>query len=187
MADKVLRKEIITDTLSEKSNWYLFCLFSTRKSKTTNKTITIMNSIARFNHHVPSFFGNFQFDREINKFGNLISGTPSVNIVEHDSGFRIDVAAPGLPKEAFTLNLDQNKLTISAVQEKQERGEGERKNIPVRSLATHRLIVALPYRQPLIQSRSRQLMPMVSCRLTCPNAKRLNQSQPVRLRSANWC
>ncbi|OIN56972.1 Hsp20/alpha crystallin family protein [Arsenicibacter rosenii] len=85
-----------------------------------------MKSIARFHNHIPSFFDNFSFGRELSSAWTNGTATPSVNVVEHENGFRIDVAAPGLPKEAFSLNLDQRTLTITAVSEaKKETNDGE--------------------------------------------------------------
>jgi HSP20 family protein len=49
-----------------------------------------------------------------------VSNVPAVNVVEHADGFRIEVAAPGLKKENFKLNLNHNNLTISASQESQK-------------------------------------------------------------------
>jgi HSP20 family protein len=40
--------------------------------------------------------------------------TPSVNIVENDSMFKLEVAAPGLAKEDFKINVEDKVLTISA-------------------------------------------------------------------------
>lgn len=42
---------------------------------------------------------------------------PSVNIVEGKNDFRIEVAAPGLEKKDFKINLENNVLTISSVKE----------------------------------------------------------------------
>jgi len=46
---------------------------------------------------------------------------PSVNIVEGKDDFRIEVAAPGLDKNDFKINLENNVLTISS--EKEEKSE----------------------------------------------------------------
>jgi HSP20 family protein len=46
---------------------------------------------------------------------------PSVNIVEGKNDFRIEVAAPGLEKKDFKINLENNVLTISS--EKEEKNE----------------------------------------------------------------
>lgn len=64
-----------------------------------------MNSFLEdfFNRDITSFFGN---DASISQ--------PSVNVVETENDFRIDLAVPGLDKEDFNLEVDRNRLTISA-------------------------------------------------------------------------
>ncbi len=42
---------------------------------------------------------------------------PAVNIVENTDEYRIDVAAPGLNKEDFKINLENNVLTVSSGKE----------------------------------------------------------------------
>jgi HSP20 family protein len=51
--------------------------------------------------------------------------TPAVNIIEGKDEYRIEVAAPGLNKEDFKVNLENNELTISANKEvkKEEKEE----------------------------------------------------------------
>lgn len=39
---------------------------------------------------------------------------PAVNIKEDDKAFQIQLAAPGISKEAMSIKLDKDKLTISA-------------------------------------------------------------------------
>lgn len=51
---------------------------------------------------------------------------PAVNISEDKDGFRIDVAAPGLTKEDFKVELNNNVLTISS-EKKNENEEKEEK------------------------------------------------------------
>jgi len=46
---------------------------------------------------------------------------PAVNIIENKDEYRIDVAAPGLDKEDFRINLENNVLTVSS--ERQTRNE----------------------------------------------------------------
>lgn len=79
-----------------------------------------MNPLIRSNNNLPSLIENF-FGRDMNDFFNTntsaISNVPAVNVVEHQDGFRIEVAAPGLKKEDFKLNLNHNNLSISAYQE----------------------------------------------------------------------
>ena len=48
---------------------------------------------------------------------------PSVNVVENDQNYLVSVAAPGLKKEDFKIDVEGSMLTISA--EKEEEKEGK--------------------------------------------------------------
>ncbi len=50
-------------------------------------------------------------------FDNAVAVQPAVNILETAEGFRIEVAAPGLSKDDFKVNVEKNLLTISAQKE----------------------------------------------------------------------
>ena len=56
-----------------------------------------------------------------NFFGDLLddnsNNTPAVNIAEGTEAYTIEVAAPGLAKNDFKVNLDNNVLTISSSKE----------------------------------------------------------------------
>lgn len=74
-----------------------------------------MSTLVRNNHTFPSFFDNFFGKDSTDLFAPATAGTlPSVNVLETKEGFRIEVAAPGLKKNDFKVNLDHNQLTISA-------------------------------------------------------------------------
>lgn len=47
------------------------------------------------------------------------STVPAVNIVETNDNFEIEVAAPGYAKEDFSIQLQQDQLTISSSKEQQ--------------------------------------------------------------------
>ena len=51
---------------------------------------------------------------------------PAVNVIENNDEFRIEVAAPGLDKKDFKIDLDNNVLTISS--EKEMKDEETDKN-----------------------------------------------------------
>ena len=52
--------------------------------------------------------------------------TPAVNISENDKEYRIEVAAPGVNKEDFKINLEKNELTVSCHKEtSNEKKEGK--------------------------------------------------------------
>lgn len=73
---------------------------------------------------VDEFFGRdlmpdlFDFETGVNM--------PSVNIIEGKEDYRIEVAAPGLDKKDFKLNLDNNVLTITSEKEDKREEEKER-------------------------------------------------------------
>src|SRR6201985_1833218 len=46
----------------------------------------------------------------------LISRVPAVNISESENNYHVELAAPGLKKEDFKLNLEHNQLSISVEQ-----------------------------------------------------------------------
>jgi len=59
------------------------------------------------------------FDELFNKSISDIVGTdfthesPSVNIIESEESFELEVAAPGLSKEDFSVTIEKDHLTIS--------------------------------------------------------------------------
>lgn len=46
---------------------------------------------------------------------------PAVNVTENDQSYSVSVAAPGLEKEDFKIDLAGNMLIISAEEEKEEK------------------------------------------------------------------
>lgn len=51
---------------------------------------------------------------------------PAVNIKENDKQFEIEVAAPGLSKQDFNVNIEKNVLTVSS--EMEVKNETEKEN-----------------------------------------------------------
>lgn len=54
------------------------------------------------------------------------NGLVPVNVKETDNAFELDVVAPGFEKSDFTINLDQNLLTISAEQKTEKKKETDK-------------------------------------------------------------
>ncbi|HKR05488.1 MAG TPA: Hsp20/alpha crystallin family protein [Bacteroidia bacterium] len=52
------------------------------------------------------------------------TSTPAVNIIENDDNFTLEIAAPGLAKEDFKINVDNDLLSISA----EKKNEANEKN-----------------------------------------------------------
>jgi HSP20 family protein len=59
---------------------------------------------SHMNKGFPSFIGT----------SNMNKGIPAVNTKETDSGFEIELAAPGMSKEDFNVSLENGVLTISS-------------------------------------------------------------------------
>ena len=69
-------------------------------------------------NQMPALFDDF-FNRDLFNWGNLnFSDTnttiPAVNIKETADSYEVEVAAPGMKKEDFKVELDGNSLTISS-------------------------------------------------------------------------
>jgi HSP20 family protein len=84
-----------------------------------------MRTLVRTNAAFPTIFDNV-----MNEFFSPAAlnqhGVPAVNIIENEEGFRLEVAAPGLSKEDFKLNLEHNVLTILAQKEQKSEETNEK-------------------------------------------------------------
>jgi HSP20 family protein len=84
--------------------------------------------LAKFNRTYPSFMDEF-FGRDfypVHYERNGFKSLPAVNITESENGFTIEVAAPGLNKKDFKIDLDKNSLTIASVREDNKEENNER-------------------------------------------------------------
>ena len=77
---------------------------------------------------IPSFFDDF-FTRDLFDWSNANSGygssLPAVNIREDDNNYQIEVAVPGLKKEDFNIEIENDVLTISSENETNVENDGE--------------------------------------------------------------
>ena len=77
-------------------------------------TLVKFNPEKRNSSLMPGF--NDVFDSIFNDtFFNdrMVTRVPAVNISETENNYHVELAAPGLKKEDFKLNLERNNLTIS--------------------------------------------------------------------------
>ena len=72
------------------------------------------------NSLVHSFFGT-----GLNDFvgRDHVLSTPAINVTETDSAYTLEVAAPGLKREQFNIEIDGRRLTISAEQKEEKTEE----------------------------------------------------------------
>ncbi len=89
-----------------------------------------MTLLKRSNLLLPAFWDNF-FSGELRDWDNAnfsSTGTtlPAVNVKENKEAFEIEVAAPGMSRGDFKVDLENNLLTITSErkEEKQEEEKG---------------------------------------------------------------
>ena len=73
---------------------------------------------------IANFFDDFLGTNTQNNGLNFATGRsiPAVNIKENDKNFEVEVAAPGMDKKNFKVEVENNVLTISA-EKKEEKKE----------------------------------------------------------------
>ena len=80
-----------------------------------------------FGNLFDDFFGTELADWRNQNYSATNTTLPKVNIKEDENGFIVEMAAPGMKKGDFKINVDNNLLTIfSQKQEEQKEGEGEK-------------------------------------------------------------
>ena len=87
-------------------------------------------ALVKFSNSYPSLFDRFLdndwFDWEHRNFSETNTTLPSVNIKESVDDFEVEVAAPGLGKDDFKIELNHDLLTISSDKKvEDETKEGE--------------------------------------------------------------
>ena len=85
--------------------------------------------LARINrNYVPAYWDDFFNDRFFNQLNstNCNGSNPAVNISEENNGYTIEVAAPGIARKDFNLEIENDVLTIST--EHKESKEEKKQN-----------------------------------------------------------
>ncbi|QBQ40823.1 Hsp20/alpha crystallin family protein [Sphingobacterium psychroaquaticum] len=70
------------------------------------------------NPYVNSIFDNFFDDSFV--ADRLTTRVPAINISETDVAFKIEMAAPGLQKSDFAINVDKDLITVSVEKKEEE-------------------------------------------------------------------
>src|SRR6478609_9552343 len=87
-------------------------------------------SLAKFTDRMPSVFDDFfkpwneWFDKS--GFPVRMMNLPAVNITEHKDEYLVSLAAPGLKKDDFRIDVDGNMLTISCEKEENKEEKDKR-------------------------------------------------------------
>lgn len=113
----LLRNEIIDQKLKTKN-----------KTRKEDSNMTLVRRNKDLFPSLPSVFDDFLpgnlFDWSGSE-GNYGSSLPAVNVMEEDDKFQIEVAAPGMTKDDFNVEIDNNVLTISSEKEQKDEEKGE--------------------------------------------------------------
>ncbi len=72
------------------------------------------NAFPSFSSLFDDFFNSEIGDWKRSNYSASNTTLPKVNIREDDNGYVVEMAAPGMKKDDFHLQLDQNVLTISS-------------------------------------------------------------------------
>jgi len=86
-------------------------------------------ALAKISNQYPSLFDRF-FENDIfnwsnRNFSSTNTTLPSVNIKESNEEFEVEVAAPGLTKNDFKIDLKHDVLTVSSEKEVENETKGE--------------------------------------------------------------
>jgi HSP20 family protein len=77
---------------------------------------------ATYNDVFESFFNADQLPSK-----STVNRIPAVNIAENDNEFQIEIAAPGLSKEDFKINLEKYQLSVNGGRQNEIPGTAENK------------------------------------------------------------
>ena len=84
--------------------------------------------LVKMNRMFPGFLDDFRgrdyYPSHYNAFG--FKSLPAVNIVEGENEYNIEVAAPGLEKKDFRIDLNNDCLTIASAREDKNEENNER-------------------------------------------------------------
>lgn len=84
------------------------------------------NFLPTFPNLLADFFDKEFVDWSSSNFSPTQTTLPAVNIKENDDSFEVVMAAPGMSKDDFKINLDNNLLTISSEKENEKEEQQEK-------------------------------------------------------------
>jgi HSP20 family protein len=78
-----------------------------------------------FPSFIDRFFNNELMDWSTSNFSRTNTSLPAVNVKETDDDYFIEVAAPGMTKKDFSINFQNNILTISSEKQEEKKDEDD--------------------------------------------------------------
>lgn len=74
---------------------------------------------------LPSFFNDF-FDNDWMTKANATA--PAINVIESESDYKVEVAAPGMTKDDFRIHLSEDNELVISMEKKSETNDEDKKN-----------------------------------------------------------
>lgn len=74
---------------------------------------------------LPSIFNDF-FDNDWMVKANATA--PAINVIESDTDYKVEVAAPGMTKEDFNIHLSEDNELVISMEKKAETNEEDKQN-----------------------------------------------------------
>ena len=72
---------------------------------------------------LPSIFNDFFENEWLAKTGVT---APAINVIENDKDYKVEMAAPGMTKDDFKVNVDENNNLTICMEKKEEKKEVRR-------------------------------------------------------------
>lgn len=72
---------------------------------------------------IPTIFNDF-FDNNWMVRANATA--PAINVIESETGYKVEVAAPGMTKEDFNIHLSENNELVIRMEKKEENKEEDK-------------------------------------------------------------
>ena len=79
-----------------------------------------MMPVRRSQNWLPSIFNDF-FDNELMAKANATA--PAINVIESEKDYKIELAAPGMTKEDFSVRIDEENNLVISMEKKAENKE----------------------------------------------------------------
>ncbi len=89
------------------------------------------------NSYLDDFFSRDIFDWTDKNFSALGSNLPSVNLKETDDKLEVELAAPGMKKEDFKVEIDNKILKISTEKEEEHEEKNKKDNYVRKEFSYH--------------------------------------------------
>lgn len=86
-----------------------------------------MYSVERRNSWLPSVFSNL-FDDDFTVMPARQFASPAVNIKESEKEFQIEIAAPGMTKDDFSVRVDNDEELVIALEKRNKKEEKDEKD-----------------------------------------------------------